>query len=78
MEIVTKVMEKSWKSHGNLLVKMCTNPVLYLNIFGYGEEGILLIQICSIITTFETNFTSQVSVIEIQQFGHGSADPIIS
>ncbi len=26
MEIVTKVMEKSWKSHGNLLVKMCTNP----------------------------------------------------
>ncbi len=27
MEIVTKVMEKSWKSHGNLLVKMCTNPV---------------------------------------------------
>jgi len=28
MEIVTKVMEKSWKSHGNLLVKMCTNPVL--------------------------------------------------
>ncbi len=28
MEIVTKVMEKSWKSHGILLVKMCTNPVL--------------------------------------------------
>jgi len=27
MEIVTKVMEKSWKSHGNLLVKMCMNPV---------------------------------------------------
>ncbi len=26
MEIVTKAMEKSWKSHGNLLVKMCTNP----------------------------------------------------
>ncbi len=26
MEIVSKVMEKSWKSHGNLLVKMCTNP----------------------------------------------------
>ncbi len=26
MEIVTKVMEKSWKSHGNLLVQMCTNP----------------------------------------------------
>ncbi len=26
MEIVTKVMEKSRKSHGNLLVKMCTNP----------------------------------------------------
>ncbi len=29
MEIVTKVMEKSWKSHGNLLVKMCTNPALH-------------------------------------------------
>ncbi len=33
MEIVTKVMEKSWKSHGNLLVKMCTNPVYYLIVF---------------------------------------------
>ncbi len=30
MEIVTKVMEKSWKSHGNLLVKMCTNPGLLI------------------------------------------------
>ncbi len=28
MNIVSKVMEKSWKSHGNLLVKMCTNPVI--------------------------------------------------
>ncbi len=28
MNIVTEVMEKSWKSHGNLLVKMCTNPVI--------------------------------------------------
>ncbi len=34
MEIVTKVMEKSWKSHGNLLVKMCTNPVIgYIEVF---------------------------------------------
>ncbi len=32
MEIVTKVMEKSWKSHGNLLVKMCTNPVISIHI----------------------------------------------
>ncbi len=49
MEIVTKVMEKSWKSHGNLLVKMCTNPdcckvkhfiscfVLILNIRAYSS-----------------------------------------
>ncbi len=34
MEIVTKVMEKSWKSHGNVLVKMCTNPV-YIYIYIY-------------------------------------------
>ncbi len=36
MEIVTKVMEKSWKSHGNLLVKMCTNPdCIYYSIFTF-------------------------------------------
>jgi len=28
MEIWSKVLEKSWKSHGNPLVKMCKNPVL--------------------------------------------------
>ncbi len=33
MEIVTKVMEKSWKSHGILLVKMCTNPVYIKCVF---------------------------------------------
>ena len=27
MEIWFKVIEKSWKSHGNPLVKMCMNPV---------------------------------------------------
>ncbi len=35
MEIVTKVMEKSWKSHGNLLVKMCTNPVYLQSVLLY-------------------------------------------
>ncbi len=39
MEIVTKVMEKSWKSHGNLLVKMCTNPV---NKSSYAEQDCIL------------------------------------
>jgi len=29
MEIWFKVMEKSWKSPGNPLVKMCKNPVLF-------------------------------------------------
>ncbi len=40
MEIVTKVMEKSWKSHGNLLVKMCTNPdiCVYVYILGVGID----------------------------------------
>jgi len=28
MDIWFKVMEKSWKSHGNPLVKMCKNPVI--------------------------------------------------
>ncbi len=29
MNIVSKVMEMSWKIHGNLLVKMCMNPGVY-------------------------------------------------
>jgi len=36
MEICFKVMEKSWKSHGNPLVKMCKNPG-YVQVLG--EEG---------------------------------------
>ncbi len=49
MEIVTKVMEKSWKSHGNLLVKMCTNPVCSSEELDYksslNHEGQWLINI---------------------------------
>ncbi len=46
MEIVTKVMEKSWKSHGNLLVKMCTNPVynIYSLTFNFSYFFLFVIE----------------------------------
>ncbi len=53
MEIVTKVMEKSWKSHGNLLVKMCTNPVKKMK---NDVPGVLVTLIPGILSGWEILF----------------------